>query len=285
MNTPQRPHAIVTGATSAIGQHVVAELVNQGYSVTIAARVVEHAHATAGRISGIHPDADITVHECDLSSLESVRAFCEEVNSRGRSWDVLLQTATAQLVPQRMLTDDGFEWNFGVNYLANFAMTGLLQKTATANARVITTTSPTANSATLKFYDLRWDNGYRPGRAFATSRLATLIQSVEYARRITAGGSAMRAIVTHPGFIQERPRLGRTAALAERVMGHSAQAGAQIAIYATTADLPNGSFVTPSGPGQLRGGPTMSPIPNVATNLDTATRLWRVSEQLTGVSW
>lgn len=285
MTTVERPHAIITGATSPIGEHIVSALVEHGYSVTIAARVVDHANATVGRITGRMPDADIFVTQCDLSSLASVRAFADEVNAHERPWNVLLETATATLAPSRMLTDDGFEWNFGVNYLANFALTGLLLPSAAPDARIITTTAPTAATAVLKFYDLRWDNGYRPGRAYATSRLATLIQSVEYARRLAAQGDARRVIITHPGFIQERPRLDRTGALAERIIGHNAAAGAECPIYAFTADVPSGSFVTPSGPGQLRGGPTLSPLPEVATDEGTAARLWRVSQQLTGVTW
>lgn len=285
MSTNERPNAIITGATSPIGERVAHVLAERGYRITIAARVVDHARATVGRITGDIPDADITIERCDLASLDSVRTFAETVANAGNTWDVLLHTATAELAPYRMLTDDGFEWNFGINYLATFALSGLLQPSAAPDARTITTTSPTATSATLKFYDLRWDNGYRPGRAYASSRLATLIHTVEHARRLAEKGSAQSAIVTHPGFIQERPRLGNTGGIAERLIGHSAYAGAETAVFALDTTIPNGAFVAPSGPGQLRGGPAVATVPDIATNSDEAARLWRVSQQLTGVSW
>lgn len=275
----------MTGATSAIGMHVAAALLQRGYSVTIAARVVDHAKAVIGRIADDAQTADIRIVPCELSSLASVRGFADTVNADGRQWSVLVAGATATLAPLRSLTDDGFEWNLGVNYLAHFALTGLLQPSAATDAKVISTTSPTAATASIKFYDLRWDHGYRPGRAYASSRLATLLHSVEHARRLSAAGSAQSAVITHPGFIQERPRLGRTAAIAERLIGHTAEAGAQSMIRALAPDIHNGAFIAPSGAGQLRGTPAITPLPDTASDRGMATRLWRVSQQLTGVTW
>lgn len=285
MSSSSGKRAILTGATSAVGEHVADALAAAGFRVTIAARVVDHARATVGRITGRHPAAEIQILPCDLASLASVDRFAAQAGAEPGGWDVLLHCATATLAPARMLTDDGFEWNFGVNYLGPFALTGLLLASASPSARVITTTSPTATSGGIKFYDLRWDNGYRPGRAYNASRLATMIQTAEFARRIDAAESGHRAILTHPGFIQERPRLGRGAALAERIIGHSAEAGAKVAEYAAAADVPNGSYLAPSGPGQLRGAPGLHPLPTEARDEELGSRLWRVSEQLTGVTW
>ena len=273
-------HAIITGATSPIGETVLRRLVTSGYTVTIAARVLDHARATVGKLDDLSVSDRIAIVECDLASLDSVRSFAAQVD---RPWDLLLETATAALSPYRSLTDDGCEWNFGINYLAHFVLAAELWPRAAPEARIITTTSPTASTATLKLYDLRWDHGYRPGRAYASSRLATMIWTAELARRLDELNSSRTAVLTHPGFIQERPRLGRTTALAERIIGHSAAEGAQTLVSACDPDIPNGSFIVPDGPGQLRGEPTCAQPPAIAQDRDLAGRLWRMSEQLSGV--
>lgn len=63
----------------------------------------------------------------DLGSLESVRAFCKEVHDQFDKIDILINNAGV-FVPleKQMKTEDGFEFNFGVNHLGHFLMTNLL---------------------------------------------------------------------------------------------------------------------------------------------------------------
>jgi hypothetical protein len=62
--------------------------------------------------------------------------------------------------------------------------------------------------------------------------------------------------------------------------------GAKTSLYAATVpDLPGGSYVVPDGLLQLRGEPTRRRGERALRDTETADRLWRLSERLTGVTY
>ena len=67
------------------------------------------------------------------------------------------------------------------------------------------------------------------------------------------------------------------------VFAQSDAAGALPTLYAATMDLPGGAYVGPDGRGESRGHPHLVGTAKAATDLDSARRLWEVSEELTGV--
>lgn len=63
----------------------------------------------------------------DLGSLESVRSFANEIHKRFDKIDILINNAgVAAPLKKQMKTEDGFEFNFGVNHLGHFLLTNLL---------------------------------------------------------------------------------------------------------------------------------------------------------------
>jgi NAD(P)-dependent dehydrogenase (short-subunit alcohol dehydrogenase family) len=50
--------------------------------------------------------------------------------------------------------------------------------------------------------DLNWERRtYRPWSAYQQSKLANLLFTLELQRRLTAAGSAVRAVAVHPGYV------------------------------------------------------------------------------------
>jgi len=78
--------------------------------------------------------------------------------------------------PARMTTADGFELQFGSNFLGPFALTVRLLSLALAAPapRVVTMSSGMANYGRIHFDDLQWERRYRPNFAYAQSKLADL---------------------------------------------------------------------------------------------------------------
>ena len=83
-------------------------------------------------------------------------------------------------MPVRRTTADGFELQFGTNYLGHFALTAhLLPLLAAAPApRVVSLSSGTHWFGRIDRADLQSVAGYAPNRAYAQSKLAMLLFAV-----------------------------------------------------------------------------------------------------------
>ena len=104
--------------------------------------------------------------------------------------------------PTRMTTADGFELQFGSNFLGPFALTvRLLPLVLAAPApRVVTMSSGVASYGRIRVDDLQWERRYRPNLAYAQSKLADLMMSLRLAALAVERGWNLMSIAAHPGF-------------------------------------------------------------------------------------
>jgi NAD(P)-dependent dehydrogenase (short-subunit alcohol dehydrogenase family) len=274
--------AVVTGANSGIGRVTALELARAGAAVTLAVRDVSKGRAAAGGMVG-----DVTVRRLDLADLESVRAFAEGTDG---PVDLLIDNAGVMATSERR-TADGFELQIGTNHLGHFALTNLLLPRITD--RVVVVSSGLHRNGRIDLDDLNGERRrYRPWAAYSQSKLANLLFVLELERRLTAAGSAVRAVAAHPGYaatdLQRRtgsPIANAAGALGNRLVAQSAAMGALPTLYAATQDVAGGTYIGPDGFQHLRGHPAVdTPAPR-ALDAETARRLWDLSEQLTGVTW
>src|SRR4051812_14809462 len=114
--------AVVTGANSGVGRETARRLAAAGAEVVLAVRAGDKGRAAAREMSG----GPVTVAELDLADLASVRAFAARLAESGRPLDLLINNAGVMAVPDRRTTADGFELQFGTNYLGHFALTARL---------------------------------------------------------------------------------------------------------------------------------------------------------------
>ena len=75
------------------------------------------------RSSPTCPRRQLEVRRIDLADLASVRDFAQVLLDEGRPVDVLINNAGVMAPPHRMLTADGFELQFGSNFLGPLALT------------------------------------------------------------------------------------------------------------------------------------------------------------------
>ena len=277
-----RRTAIVTGANSGIGRVAAGELARAGAAVTLAVRDTAKGEAAAAAMTG-----DVTVRQLDLADLGSVRAFAEATEG---PVDLLVDNAGVMATPERR-TADGFELQIGTNHLGHFALTNLLLPRITD--RVVVVSSGLHRSGKIDLDDLNWERRrYRSWGAYSQSKLANLLFVLELERRLTAAGSAVRAVAAHPGYAATNlqghtgnPVANLAGALGNRLIAQSAAMGALPTLYAATADVPGGTYIGPDGFQNMRGHPGVNSPAARALDGGTARRLWDLSEQLTGVSW
>lgn len=135
---------IITGGNAGVGQATAEAMVARGARVIIACRDKGRAHAAAEALSTtkIQQDCEgypVEVGSLDLASLDSVRSFASSFNERNLPLALLICNAGIMAPPNRLVTEDGFEQQFQVNYLGHWMLTHLLlagQQRQRANSNV-----------------------------------------------------------------------------------------------------------------------------------------------------
>ncbi|MDX7949598.1 oxidoreductase [Lichenihabitans sp. Uapishka_5] len=290
--------AIVTGATGGLGFECAQALAGAGATVVVAGRNPQKGQDAVARIRQAHPTAAVAFSLLDLASLESVSAFAAATEASHGVIDLLINNAGVMAVPTRHDTRDGFELQFGTNYLGHFALTGrllpLLRRSR--SARLVNVASLAHLRGRIDFADPQGRRRYHPWKAYSQSKLAMLMFGTEFQRRSAALGWGVIGVSAHPGWAQTEifsngPTLGGASGWKERigmlafpVFGQSAVAGARPILHAATAPrIQAGGYYGPDGYYELKGAPKAARIAPQARNVDAAARLWDLSVDLTGV--
>ena len=288
--------AVVTGASSGIGEAAATALAAKGATVVLAVRNQAKGEATLARIKAGHPGADARISLVDMADLASVRSFATRTLDSTPRVDILLNNAGLGMQPARAVTVDGFERQFGTNHLGQFALTGLLLPALlrAPAARVVAISSIAHRRGAIDFDDLQGARRYGGLKAYSQSKLANLLFAFELDRRAEAAGTPLISVAAHPGVSNTGfmtavglPKAVTTLTnIALRVIAQGADQGSWPGLYAAT--MPNvrgGQYYGPNGIGELRGGPVPAAISPPARDEAAAERLWSESERLTGVTF
>lgn len=187
--------AIVTGGHSRLGREVTRALAAAGAAVTVAARDPERAATAVDGIPGVR------VERLDLTDPASVDAFAARWIDSGRPLHMLVNNAAVLFGPERRLDARGHELAFSTSHLGHFQLTRALLPAlrAAGGARVLTVTSGAARIGEIRWDDLDFATGYHPVTAYAQSKRANVLFTVEFDRRYAEEG--VRAFAAHPGVI------------------------------------------------------------------------------------
>lgn len=285
--------AIITGANSGVGFVEARELARKGAKVIMACRNAEKAERARREILAAVPGANVEVELLDLAGLQSVRDFAERFRERGEPLDLLINNAGIMATP-RGETADGFELQFGTNHLGHFALTNLLLESMVGrrDARVVTISSNAHKLGRINFDNLHGRRRYFRWNAYNQSKLANLMFALELDRRLVTAGSPILSLAAQPGYAatnlhSSAPSFDRAVMFVlEHMVAHAPELGALPILYAATEpDLAGGSYIEPDRLMGFRGYPHLGRPNANARDEDAAERLWKVSEELTGVSF
>jgi NAD(P)-dependent dehydrogenase (short-subunit alcohol dehydrogenase family) len=286
--------AIVTGANTGIGFQAAEVLADKGAHVVLAVRNLDKGKEAVARIGASSPNADVTLAELDLTSLDSIRKAADELRSAYPRIDLLVNNAGVMYTPKGT-TKDGFELQFGTNHLGHFALTGQLLDNLlpVQGSRVVTISSLGHRIiAAIHFDDLQWERSYNRIAAYGQSKLANLMFTYELQRRLAAKGAPTIAVAAHPGgsdteLTRNLPEVIRQPAeFLWGLLAQSAEMGALPTLRAATdPDALGGQYYGPDGLGEQRGHPRLVKSSSQSHNEDLQRRLWSVSEELTGVTY
>jgi NAD(P)-dependent dehydrogenase (short-subunit alcohol dehydrogenase family) len=272
---------VVTGASGGLGMETARALAAAGAEVVLAVRNPAKGEQAAATMLG-----KVDVRRLDVADLSSVREFAADIGPV----DVLINNAGVLAVPHA-LTADGFETHLATNHLGHFALANLMLPRLAD--RVVVISSDSHVRGDLDLSDLTWQRrDYKPFVVYATSKLANLLFLAELQRRLTASGSTLRAVGSHPGSTATAitantgsPFKTWVGSWGHKLAGMPVGKGALTTLYAATMDLPGNSFIGPDGFKEMRGWPTGVGRSRDASDPDLAKQLWTASEKLTGVSY
>ncbi len=269
-----RKVAIVTGASSGLGEVTATELARRGMHVFLACRSRDKAAQVIAKIVAATGNLAVEFLPLELGELESVNA-CADMFLR-RELPLHLLVNNAGLAGQHGKTESGFELAFGVNHVGTFLFTHrlLARLAASAPARVVTVASDSHYNATgIDFEAIRKRTpSLTATREYAVSKLANVLFSNELARRLEGTGVTTYAV--HPGTVATNIWRGIPApvsTLMKLFMIDAAQGARTILHCALAAELG-----TSSGE-YYRDCHTQQPS-DVALDVRLARELWQRSE-------
>ncbi len=162
---------LVTGSTSGLGREVALRMGARGAHVIVHGRshdrgmeVVEEINAGPG---------SARFYRADFASFDQVRSLAEAVLTDYGRLDVLVNNAGLGSAPdERLLSEEGHELRFQVNYLAPFLLTNLLKARIieSAPARIVNVSSLAQRP--IDWDDVMIENDFSGGRAYGQSKLA-----------------------------------------------------------------------------------------------------------------
>ncbi|RSS39057.1 SDR family oxidoreductase [Streptomyces sp. WAC08241] len=293
--------AVVTGASDGIGLGIAAWLSKAGAEVMLPVRNPRKGEAAVAEIRRQVPDAQVLPRMLDLSSLDSVAALGDSLIDEGRPIHFLVNNAGVMTPPDRQTTADGFELQFGTNHLGHVALVlRLLPLLRAGQARVTSQISISAHRNSINWDDLNWERSYDGMKAYSQSKIAFGLFGPELDRRSTAEGWGITSNLSHPGvaptsLLAARPEIGRAKDTmgvrmirflsARGILAGTVESAKFPALYAVTSpDARGGALYGPSGPGNIGGPPAEQKLFSHLTDPDEARRVWRVSQELTGVA-
>ncbi|XP_026758550.1 retinol dehydrogenase 12-like [Galleria mellonella] len=275
---------IVTGANTGIGYEVAKDMAHRGARVILACKLEEYGKEAKDKIVAATGNLNVDYKSVDLSSLNSVRAFCDDILKTETQLDILINNAGTSTKAYK-ITKDGLLLDMQVNYFGHFLLTYLLLPLLkkSSPSRIINTSSILHKAAKLNFDNLNMVNEeYNAQKVYNNSKLCNLLMSMELARRLS--GTGVTANSLHPGAVYTKLMTNHPVMKFDilryivRPFMKSSWEGAQTTIYLAVSPevegVTGGYFVD-----------CKKTAPSITAQDDhIASKLWEVSERLVGLN-
>lgn len=231
-----------TGGTSGLGKAAVIDLLSSGHHVILAARDRKKGEALQSEVRALK--GELSIVNCDLNDLSSIRSAIETVNQEHTHLDLLINNAGLW---NKVLesSKDGIESTLQVNLLAPLLfMEGFLPLLKAAGGKVINTASA-LHQGDLQLDDLEFGADFSGFKAYRQSKLGLILLT----RWMAEQHDEIGFYTVHPGVVSTAlgRNLGGLGNFFFKLAGISPQKGADTILYLSRTpkdQLQNGGYYT-----------------------------------------
>ncbi|WP_264537408.1 oxidoreductase [Flavobacterium sp. N1736] len=285
---------LVTGANTGIGFETALAFYEAGANVTIACRNKDKAEEAINKMKAIGGKGTLEIGVLDLTSLNKIKNFADDFKSKHQKLDILVNNAGV-MMPPPTTTDDGFELQFGVNFLGHFALTAHLFQLLkqASNARIMTLSSGAATLVDgIDFENLRLEKTYDAQREYGVSKLANVLFAFQLNKKLSVLNSTIISVAAHPGVVYTNLQRHIPADILQTAFAQFKEVsqpwqGALPSLFAATdSTVKGGEFYGPDGEKEYTGYPALSKHTSKAMqDQELAVKLWAFAEEITGLQF
>jgi NAD(P)-dependent dehydrogenase (short-subunit alcohol dehydrogenase family) len=265
---------LITGSTDGVGRLVARRLADQGARVLIHGRDRHRGQQVVDQIQTVGRGSAVFLR-ADFSSLAEVCRLADVVRQTCNRLDILINNAgigSGGPTAKRETSQDGYELRFAVNYLAGFLLTRRLLPLMMASkpARIVNVSS--LGQHPIDFDDIMLTRGYTGGRAYAQSKLAQIMFTLDLARELDP--ATVTANCLHPATYMATTMVRQSGAIPISSVDEGAEAIVNLAI---SEELDGHS-------GEFYNGLRPSRVNAQAYDVSARERLWALSMRMAGLA-
>jgi NAD(P)-dependent dehydrogenase (short-subunit alcohol dehydrogenase family) len=265
---PDQQVVLVTGSTGGLGREVARRLASGGAHVIVHGRNRERGVSLVEEIErqGI---GSARFYAADLASLEQVREFGQAILRDYDRLDLLVNNAGFGSAPdERLLSEDGHEFRFQVNYLSGFLLTRMLMPRLLESvpSRIVNVSS--LAQTPIDFDDVMIENDFSGRRAYAQSKLAQVMFTFDLAEELEGTGVMVNSL--HPATYMDTGMVRRAGVTPRATVAEGADAVMQLV---KSTDIEGGQFFNGLRPTRAN---------DQAYDREARAKLKWLSEELTG---
>tara|TARA_Y100000996_G_scaffold400222_1_gene370010 strand:+ start:359 stop:1420 length:1062 start_codon:yes stop_codon:yes gene_type:complete len=280
---------IVTGSNSGIGREIAKSFADYGSKVIIACRN-EQSALEAKKYIGLNSEFIYL----DLSEIDTIYKFVDEVGSRYGKIDILVNNAGV-LRPPLTRTKSGLELTFAVNYIGYYSLALLIIPLIrnVLGSRIINVSSISQYSVkNIDWDNINSENGYYKNKIYALTNLFRMMLTIELNKRLSNSNSNIVSLACHPGIsitniVRNLPKFISNPAIVNilnKLIFQPPDKASHSAIMASlSSDVSGGDFIGLNTRKQYKGSPLIVSPNELAFDKELRQRLWGISAEITGI--
>jgi len=157
---------------------------------------------------------------------------------------------------------------------------------STKGSRVVTLSSIAHRGAAIDFNNFRLEKEYNNWREYRQSKLADIIFTLEFDKRLKKNGNQIKSLAAHPGFSKTDLQKYMDKNMLASLELMTAKEGAQPTLAACLReDALGGQYWGPDGPNEQKGKPALAKIDSAALDQDLNAKLWDWANEVTDMSF
>ncbi len=191
---------LITGATDGIGKETAKETAKRGATVIIHGRDENRIFQTIREVKEI--SENVFGVKADFSDMNQVAEAAKDINDNFEKIDIIFNNA-AEFLHERIITKNGFERTFQVNYLAHVLLTEkLISKIKDIDGSRILNITSMIHSSTADFENLQGEKSYSGAEAYSVTKLLNILHTYKLARKYEKNKVCINCL--HPGVIETK---------------------------------------------------------------------------------